>query len=142
MINESILRMLSEAVKEREQGIYNYCVNGECIGCGECCSNLLPMTDKEVKRIRHLVRKRQLKPINHIPAPLMNAIDTVCPFMDDKLGDKKCTIYSHRPWICRDFKCDKYGRDFSIDPNFVAHAEEYQVRNVRETFWDEKGNAK
>lgn len=76
--------------------------NGQCSKCGECCSNLLPLTKQEIKHLRAIVKKRHLKPHIHI---LANAIyDMTCPFLD---SNNKCSIYEDRPYICKLFKCDK-----------------------------------
>lgn len=134
---EKAMEIINQVARERNAGMLNYCVDGECIGCGECCSNFLPMTDKEVKHIRKIVRSRHLKPINHVPVVLVNAVDGYCPFLDRNRGDKKCTIYEHRPLICRDFKCCKYGDNFEFNEDFVKSL--YELRNVRNTFWDKEG---
>ena len=37
------------------------CVDGKCIGCGECCSDILPVTSREIKRLKQYVKKHHLK---------------------------------------------------------------------------------
>ena len=32
--------------------VKNFTVNDKCSNCGQCCSNLLPMSEKEVKNIK------------------------------------------------------------------------------------------
>lgn len=39
----------------------NNCVDGHCIGCGECCTDLLPTTRREIVRLRDYAKKHQLK---------------------------------------------------------------------------------
>lgn len=76
----------------------NFTVNGECSNCGSCCGNILPLSDKEVKRIKTYVKKHRIKAYNNIPN-IMNQqlVDMTCPFRDN---DKKiCTIYDARPWV-------------------------------------------
>ena len=34
-----------------EKMVETKCVNGKCVGCGSCCTELLPMTLKEVEII-------------------------------------------------------------------------------------------
>lgn len=34
----------------------DYTVDGKCSGCGNCCSNVLPLADAEVKRIVEDIR--------------------------------------------------------------------------------------
>lgn len=137
---EKAIKLISDAEIMRKAGMMNFCVDGECIGCGECCSNLLPMTDKEVKAIRRIVRRKHLKPINHVPIVVMNQVDGYCPFLDRNRGDKKCTIYEHRPLICRDFKCCKIGDGFKINEDFVKS--HYSIVNVRDVFWEKDGTIK
>ena len=43
---------LEQVRKDMEHGVYNHTNNGECTGCGDCCSNLLPMTEKEIEAIK------------------------------------------------------------------------------------------
>lgn len=42
--NRKYGNIMSEAVKD-------FTVCGKCSGCGSCCSDLLPVTDAEIKRI-------------------------------------------------------------------------------------------
>ena len=132
---------LVDAIRAYNNGTTDFTVDGECIGCGECCSNLLPMSNSEVKKIKKIVRAKGIKPINHIPAPVINAIDWKCPFCDDSRGDKKCVIYDSRPLICRDYCCSKQHNNEPPAEEFIIHTKDYIPRNVRKTFWDEKGNA-
>lgn len=85
--------------------ITDYSANGKCSNCGACCSNLLPMSEADAKRIRRYIKKHRIKPVPHgIP---MNAIvDNLCPFMDPS-KEHKCRIYPARPEICRMFFCGK-----------------------------------
>ena len=76
-------------------------VDGKCIGCGECCSNMLPLSQNEINRIRAYIKKHNIKEQRH---NFMMGIDMTCPFRDD--GNKVCTIYPVRPDICREFVCN------------------------------------
>lgn len=96
------------------------CVNGKCVGCGSCCTELLPMTLKEVETIRKYVKEHKIKPYSEIffeynGIPSMNLM---CPFRD--LDTKTCRIYEVRPNICRQFKCNQDTR--VIEKNrLIAH---------------------
>lgn len=81
--------------------------NGVCTGCGQCCSDMLPLTKSDITRITKYINANNIKPISHIPAILANpAIDMVCPFMDESVPNKRhCVIYPVRPVICRYFIC-------------------------------------
>lgn len=86
----------------RLQESIDFTCKGKCSKCGECCSNLLPLTNAEIRHLREIVKKRKLKPHYHI---LYNAkYDMTCPFLNDQ---NKCSIYEDRPYICKIFKCDK-----------------------------------
>lgn len=76
-------------------------VDGKCIGCGECCTNMLPLSQNEINRIKTYIKKHNIKEQRH---NFMLGIDMTCPFRDD--GNKVCTIYPVRPDICRDFVCN------------------------------------
>lgn len=80
--------------------------NGKCTGCGECCSNLLPMTMEEIDRIGKYIYYKKIEAVNHKPAFIVGEIvDMCCPFLDTTKPDHKCLIYDVRPEICRDFFC-------------------------------------
>lgn len=40
---------LEQVRKDFEHGVYDMTENGKCTGCGNCCSNLLPMTKKKLR---------------------------------------------------------------------------------------------
>lgn len=84
----------------------NYTRNGVCSNCGACCSNTLPLTKKDVVKLKKYIRKHDIKPISHAPSVLMQiTIDAICPFRDNI--NEKCIIYDARPTICRLYQCDK-----------------------------------
>lgn len=96
------------------------CVNGKCVGCGNCCTELLPMTLKEVETIRKYVKEHKIKPYSEIFFEYNGIPSTnlMCPFRD--LDTKTCRIYDVRPNICRKFKCNQDMR--VIEKNkLIAH---------------------
>ena len=86
-----------------EHGCHNYTNNGECSKCGACCGCFLPLSSKEIKQIKRLVRVKNIEP-HKLPAVCIS-IDMTCPFLN--LDTNLCNIYDKRPYICRSFKCDK-----------------------------------
>ena len=44
----------------------NYCVNGSCSNCGNCCTELIPLTKDEVSLIKAYVKEKQIKPYSDI----------------------------------------------------------------------------
>ena len=103
-----------------EKMVETKCVNGKCVGCGSCCTELLPLTLKEVETIQNYVKENKIKPYSEIffeynGVPSMNLM---CPFRD--LDTKTCRIYEVRPNICRQFKCNQDMR--VIEKNkLIAH---------------------
>lgn len=84
-------------------GIINYTCNGECSRCGECCSDMLPMTQMEIIRIAKYIQKNKIKPQCKIRLFPEIVADMLCPFFDKT--QRKCLVYEVRPDICRKFIC-------------------------------------
>lgn len=125
-----VMTMLQKVQKDMEDNIYDFTIDGKCSGCGNCCSNLLPMSKKEIKAIHEYVQRNGIKECQHI-IPLAKAtIDMTCPFRDN--GKKICTIYPARPEICRQFICDSKKR---IKGNQKLAEYTWQTVLVREEFF-------
>lgn len=126
---------LEQVRKDIEHGVYDKTDKGKCTQCGACCSNLLPMTDKEITVIRNYIKKHHIKECNHSIPLAKPALDMTCPFLDTSNRTEKCTIYSVRPAICKCFLC-------SEPKGALKHKELLQeIRkpvNVREEFFSEK----
>lgn len=84
--------------------ITNYTKNGKCSYCGNCCTDLLPTTRKEIETIKKYIHKNKVKIVKKNFLAL-GTHDMTCIF----LKDKKCLIYEVRPQICRSFICNKVG---------------------------------
>lgn len=82
--------------------VNNFTDNGKCSNCGQCCSNMLPMSQTEVKRIKEYIKKHNIKEQRH---NALSGVDMTCPFRDET--NKKCLIYKVRPQICRQFMCNQ-----------------------------------
>lgn len=74
--------------------------NGTCSKCGNCCTNFLPVTKKEVSKIKQYVKENNIQPENRKKG---NNIIMQCPFLNQKT--KQCNIYEARPFACRNFLC-------------------------------------
>lgn len=74
--------------------------DGVCSCCAECCSNWLPISEKEYLEIGRYITKHNI-------LGYRSAIDlnwhNKCPFLDEH---RKCRVYKVRPLICQKFKCD------------------------------------
>ena len=84
----------------------DFTINGKCSNCGGCCSDLLPMSDFEVNRIKSYIKKHNIKEQRH---NVFNGIDMTCPFRDET--NRKCLIYAIRPEICKQFMCNHKKED-------------------------------
>lgn len=92
--------------------------NGQCSRCGSCCSNFLPMTNNEKKRLQRLVKEHKAEvQIKKFQGKLYMA----CPFliMNNENNITKCSVYKDRPLICRVFKCNKKPQPLSVKMNLV-----------------------
>lgn len=81
--------------------VKDFTKDGKCSNCGQCCSNLLPLSEAEIKRIKAYIKKHGIKEQRH---NALMAVDMTCPFRDER--NKKCLIYEIRPAICREFMCN------------------------------------
>ncbi len=90
--------------------------DGKCSNCGQCCSDMLPLSEKEVRTIKKYVSRNHIKEQRHNVA---TGVDLTCPFRDER--QRKCLIYDVRPEICREFMCNQ-----SID----------EIRSRRDGFHD------
>lgn len=94
-------------IKAVKYGVYDHTENGICSQCGECCSNLLPLTDDEINRIKRYVKRNGVKEQRHLIPLADAAFDLMCPFLDMGKTKDKCTIYPARGTICKVFVCNK-----------------------------------
>lgn len=110
-MNSLVVGTLGQMIEDMENGVYNLTDNGKCTGCGACCSNFLPMTDKEVSTIRQYIKKHNIKAQKHFFPTTKATEDFTCPFLNTNKPKDKCTIYPVRPLVCRKFICDSNLRD-------------------------------
>ena len=87
--------------ESEQMNITDYTIDGKCSGCGECCSNMLPMSTDEVRQIKAYIKKHNIKEQRH---NFLQGIDMTCPFRDEL--NRKCLVYEVRPAICREFVCN------------------------------------
>ena len=126
-----VISLLEAVQRDMDDNIYNFCKDGKCSQCGNCCSNLLPMSQKEIDVIRRYIRKKHIKECLHI-APATVAYDMTCPFLDTGKSCEKCRIYPVRPEICKQFICDNEQR---AKHNRALLGQTRQIVDVRSEFY-------
>lgn len=72
----------------------------KCKRCGNCCSNYLPLSNKEFNDLKNIIKKRKLKSNKRI---FESNYYHTCPFLN---ANNKCDIYEDRPMICKSFTCN------------------------------------
>ena len=123
---------LNELVKDMKSGVFDYTKNGECSNCGNCCSDFLPISPKEIRRIEKYIKKHGIKEQKHLlPTAIVPIVDMLCPFRSN--AERKCVIYEVRPAICRDFRCDKPRKQIEADKAMYHGL--YAPRSMRMTFF-------
>lgn len=120
---------LKSAIDKMNSGVYDFTDDGKCTQCGACCSNYLPMTQKEIATIHRFVKKHDIKEFKHLFPASNDTFDMTCPFMDDSKQKEKCRIYSVRPEICKQFICSKERKPFN------GHWQQYSVVDMRGEFF-------
>lgn len=126
----SKLGTIEQTIADMKSGVLDFTVDGKCSGCGQCCSNYLPVGQGEVDKIRKYIKKHGIKEIKRA-SPSMGMVDMVCPFRSDI--ERKCLIYPVRPAICRDFQCDKPRKNIEADK--AMYHEKFQIVNMRAEFF-------
>ena len=122
---------VEDVINDMKHGVYDNTDNGRCVGCGECCSNALPMRQKEIKIIQRYIKEHGIKE-QKAPTVFANpTFDMTCPFMRKDVSKDRCTIYPVRPEICRDFKCDKARHN----DWFHGSMDGFMLIDVRDTFF-------
>lgn len=122
---------VDEMLKDMEHGVYDKTDNGRCVGCGECCSNALPMKQKEVNVIRRYIKEHGIKE-QKVQTVFANPVyDLTCPFLRKDVSKDRCVIYPVRPQICREFKCNKARNGEAFHGNMDG----FMLIDVRETFF-------
>lgn len=119
---------IEDFVRDMDAGVFDFTENGKCICCGNCCTNLLPMSKREIKLVRDYIKNHNIKEQKRFVPSVNPTYDMTCPFMDSS-KDFKCTIYKVRPKICRDFNCHS-----AKAGNFKAN-EKMEPIDVRSTFF-------
>lgn len=126
---------LDEVLEDMKAGVFDFTKDGKCSNCGQCCADLLPISEEEVRKIRAYIKRNNIKEQNHfLPTVLAPSFDATCPFRS--VAESKCVIYEVRPAICRDFQCDKPKKQIWADKDMYHGL--YSARSMRATFFEPK----
>lgn len=92
----------------------NFTKEGKCSRCGQCCSNFIPLTRKEIQELQELVKTNIEVQIKTTPD---GRFIMMCPFLilNNENEVSKCSIYEHRPSICKMFKCSNANMKLSAE---------------------------
>lgn len=107
--------------------------SGNCSGCGECCSDVLPLSEKEINRIREYIQRKHIKAYRNAAAVV--TADLTCPFRDAEA--RICRIYDVRPEICRAFICNQSPEQMAQNKKLFT-ARRKQVLMRHEFYGDEQ----
>lgn len=129
-----VISFLESVQKGMEDNIFNYTKNGKCSQCGNCCSNILPMSDKEIRTIHKYIEKNAITERKHLLPTTNPCLDMTCPFLDTDKKCEKCAIYPVRPAICRQFICDSEKR---AKHNRELLRQTRRIVDVRSEFFNE-----
>ena len=123
-------------IDDFKSGIYNFCKDGKCSECGNCCSRHLALSQKEINTIRAYIKRHGIVQQKHAMYMYRDPVmDMTCPFLNDALPNHKCTIYEVRPLICREFRCDKWSE---IDTKSKLYKSDLHPCDVTEVFFGNK----
>lgn len=100
MLVKSSLKEIVEHIVKNDIKITDNSCCGNCSKCGECCTNFLPVTQKEIEIIQEYVISNKIRPQKQM---LVMQNRLICPYYNGK----KCLIYEVRPLICKEFYCYK-----------------------------------
>lgn len=132
------LGTLDEIKRDMESGIWDFTKDGECSNCGQCCSDFLPVSEKEIQTIWRYIKRNNIKEQVHFLPTARPCIDMICPFQNNL--EKRCEIYEVRPAICRDFRCDKPKKQIWADRDL--YQAKCRVVSMYETFFKKRGKSK
>lgn len=115
--------------------VYDFTCNGKCSGCGQCCGDILHLSQSEIRRIDLYLKEHKIEKTERIA---LVDYDNTCPFRDNK--NKKCKIYSVRPEICRAYQCNKSVEECYKKRELTNNGK--LPRSMRNLFFNENGGAK
>lgn len=95
---------LKEKFQKQIENDIDHTIAGECAGCARCCQAILPVSKKEIQKIKSYIGVKKIQPINR-HTMLDTEFINICPFLS---FENKCMIYPVRPEVCKRFLCSHY----------------------------------
>lgn len=95
----------------------------KCSCCGSCCTEFIPLTRKEVNTIKDYLKAHPEIKGNWLSNEDTENLYAFCPFLNKDTD--RCDIYPVRPFVCRDFKCDKSMDKIELNRRRYAERAEY-----------------
>ena len=110
--------------------IVNHTNCGRCSNCGECCTDILPLNEEEIIKIKQYMKNHKLTENNK------EVGNFICPFRNEVL--KKCDIYEVRPYICQMFKCDTPPEEAEFRRDEITKTR--KIYSMKHEFFDNDDN--
>src|SRR5699024_5653440 len=88
---------IEQMIKDMKHGVYDFTKDGKCSQCGACCSDLLPISENEYRRIKRYIKKHNIKEQKHTaPAVLVEQpkLDLTCQFLNENKKTTKSVNYT------------------------------------------------
>ena len=126
-----------EDLIEDSKSIKNFTMNGKCSNCGSCCTDYLPISEKELRKIKEYVKENGV--VEHTQKNIFDTggFDITCPFRNEI--EKKCEIYPVRPGICKSFICNKNEKELFKEKALATTRNRF-VNMRKEIFGNDKND--
>ena len=74
-----------------------------CVKCGECCRHVVKVSEQDVERIKELGISNFTEFDKEINSMVLKQKNNVCMFLKKENDKFICSIYNHRPQVCRKY---------------------------------------
>lgn len=120
-----------ESYLDSDRHVTDFTNNGVCSQCGGCCTDLLYVSEKDIKTIKKYMEKHEIhEHTNRSVLDTTSAVDITCPFLTD---EGSCQIYEVRPNICKTFKCDMSEKEIIQNQN--RYKSRFKLQSMRDLFF-------
>ncbi|MBS1266702.1 MAG: hypothetical protein MAG795_00671 [Candidatus Woesearchaeota archaeon] len=73
--------------------------------CGLCCSLIVRLNKQDINQICKLGFEKKFFVEKHNDEKILKRVNGYCMFVVIKKGIATCSIYEHRPKVCREYEC-------------------------------------